>query len=51
VEGVDRPGSKQVEYAADDYEIALLAKGLGKEADAEKYAARAENWRKLWVRG
>ena len=48
VEGVDRPGSKQMEYAADDYEIALLAKGLGKESDAGKYAARAENWRKLW---
>jgi predicted alpha-1,2-mannosidase len=48
VEGVDRPGSKQMEYAADDYEIALLAKGLSKESDAEKYAARAENWRKLW---
>jgi predicted alpha-1,2-mannosidase len=48
VEGVDRPGSKQMEYAADDYEIALLAKGLGKQSDAEKYAARAENWRKLW---
>jgi predicted alpha-1,2-mannosidase len=48
VEVVDRPGSKQMEYAADDYEIALLAKGLGKESDAKKYAARAENWRKLW---
>lgn len=48
VEGVDRPGSKQMEYAADDYEIALLAKGLGKSSEAQKYAARAENWRKLW---
>lgn len=48
VEGVDRPGSKQMEYAADDYEIAALAAGLGRTADAKKYAARAENWRKLW---
>ena len=48
VEGVDRPGSKQMEYAADDYEIAVLAAGLGRKADAKKYAARAENWRKLW---
>jgi predicted alpha-1,2-mannosidase len=48
VEGADRPGSKQMEYAADDYEIALLARGLSKESDAEKYAGRAENWRKLW---
>jgi predicted alpha-1,2-mannosidase len=48
VDGVDRPGSKQMEYAADDYEIALLAKSLGRKTDADKYAARAENWRKLW---
>lgn len=48
VEGADRPGSKQMEYAADDYEIAALAAGLGRTADAKKYAARAENWRKLW---
>jgi predicted alpha-1,2-mannosidase len=48
VEGVDRPGSKQMEYAADDYEIALLAKGLAKNSDTQKYAMRAENWRKLW---
>jgi predicted alpha-1,2-mannosidase len=48
VEAVDRPGSKQMEYAADDYEIAVLAAGLGKENDSKKYAARAENWRKLW---
>jgi predicted alpha-1,2-mannosidase len=48
IEGVDRPGSKQMEYAADDYEIALLADGLGKHAGAAKYAQRAENWRKLW---
>lgn len=48
VEGVDRPSSKQMEYAADDYEISLLARGLGKSDDQAKYAARAENWRKLW---
>lgn len=50
VEGVDRPSSKNMEYAANDYEIALLAKGLGEEAAARKYAARAENWRNLWDR-
>jgi len=48
IEGVDRPGSKQMEYAADDFEIALLAKGLGKTADYEKYLARSKNWEKLW---
>lgn len=48
VEGVDRPGSKQMEYAADDFEIALLAKGLGKTADYEKYLRRSGNWENLW---
>ena len=48
IEGVDRPGSKQMEYVADDFEIALLAKGLGKTADYEKYLARSRNWEKLW---
>ncbi|MFN2975734.1 GH92 family glycosyl hydrolase [Terriglobus aquaticus] len=48
IEGVDRPGSKQMEYAADDFEISLLADGLGKRDDAAKYRARSANWRKLW---
>lgn len=37
IEGTDRPASKQMEYAANDYAIALFAKGLGKEADYRKY--------------
>ena len=41
VEGVDRPGSKQMEYAANDFEIALLARGLGKSAEYEKYLKRS----------
>jgi predicted alpha-1,2-mannosidase len=48
IEGVDRPGSKQMEYAADDFEIALVAKGLGRQADFTKYLNRSENWKKLW---
>jgi putative alpha-1,2-mannosidase len=48
IEGVDRPGSKQMEYAADDFEVALLAKALGKTADYEKYLARSRNWENLW---
>jgi len=46
--GPDRPGSRSMEYAANDYAIALLAKGLGHEADAKKFITRAENWKKLW---
>jgi len=46
--GPDRPGSRSMEYAANDYAIALLAKGLGHEADAKKFITRAENWKTLW---
>jgi predicted alpha-1,2-mannosidase len=46
--GPDRPGSRSMEYAANDYAAALLAKGLGHEADAKKFMTRAENWKKLW---
>ena len=48
VEGVDRPGSKQMEYAANDYAVAEVAKGLGKMADYHKYLARSGNWKNLW---
>jgi predicted alpha-1,2-mannosidase len=37
-----------MEYAANDYEIAILAKGLGKTDDYEKYLARSRNWKNLW---
>lgn len=48
IEGVDRPGSKQMEYAANDFEIALVAKGLGRDADYTKYLSRSGNWKNLW---
>jgi len=48
VGGPDRPGSRSMEYAANDYAVALLAKGLGHQAEAKKFITRAENWKKLW---
>ncbi|EED21157.1 alpha-1,2-mannosidase, putative subfamily [Talaromyces stipitatus ATCC 10500] len=36
--------SRTVEYAYDDYCIALLAKALGKSDDYEKYIKRGTNW-------
>ncbi|HVU47398.1 MAG TPA: GH92 family glycosyl hydrolase [Terracidiphilus sp.] len=48
IEGSDRPGSVDMEYAANDFEIALLAKGLHDEAAYRKYLARSANWMKLW---
>ena len=48
IEGTDRPGSKQMEYAADDFEIAMVAKGLGRDSDYQKYLQRSGNWKNLW---
>src|SRR5581483_1966936 len=48
VEGSDRAGSVDMEYAANDYEIALLAEGLGDTASYNKYRARSANWKNLW---
>jgi putative alpha-1,2-mannosidase len=44
----ERAGSRTVEYAANDWAIALSAKKLGKEADYQNYAKRAGNWENLW---
>ncbi|MGO4213220.1 GH92 family glycosyl hydrolase [Terriglobus sp. YAF25] len=46
--GADRPGSRSMEYAANDYAVALLAKGLQHDADAKLFAERSSNWKKLW---
>jgi predicted alpha-1,2-mannosidase len=48
IEGVDRPGSKQMEYAADDFEIGILAQGIGHSDDAAKYFRHSANWQALW---
>lgn len=48
IEGSDRSGSVTMEYAADDFEIALLARGMGRKSEYTKYLARSENWRNLW---
>jgi predicted alpha-1,2-mannosidase len=48
IEGSDRAGSVHMEYAANDFEIALLARELGRTADYNKYLQRSANWRNLW---
>jgi predicted alpha-1,2-mannosidase len=48
IEGSDRTGSVDMEYAADDFEIALLAKGLGQTGAYNKYLERSANWSRLW---
>lgn len=41
-------GSRTVEYAANDWAIALSAKKMGNTDDYQKYAKRAANWENLW---
>ena len=48
IEGSDRTASVHMEYAANDFEIALLAKGLGRSDDYKKYLTRSGNWKNLW---
>lgn len=40
--------SRTVEYAYDDFSIALMARGLGKGEDEKKYLERSKNWKNLW---
>jgi predicted alpha-1,2-mannosidase len=44
----ERAGTRTLEYAANDYAIATVAKGLGKVDDYNKYKNRAKNWSNLW---
>jgi predicted alpha-1,2-mannosidase len=46
--GPDRPGSRSMEYAANDYAVGLMAKGLHHDADTKLFMGRAENWKKIW---
>src|SRR5215475_285313 len=43
--GPDRPGSRSMEYYANDYAVALMAKGLGHTADAKLFSDRSGNWK------
>ncbi|ORY03464.1 glycosyl hydrolase family 92-domain-containing protein, partial [Clohesyomyces aquaticus] len=45
-----RSVSRTLEYAYNDFCIAQMAKGLGKENDVEKYQSRSSNWRNLYNR-
>ena len=43
-----RSGSRTVEYAYNDFCIALVAKGLGNETVFNRFSKQAENWKNLW---
>jgi len=44
----ERAGSRTMEYAYNDYCIALVAKGLQKDSLYKKYLAQSGNWKNLW---
>jgi predicted alpha-1,2-mannosidase len=46
--GIDRAGNRTIEYAYDDYCIALVAKGLGRTDVYERYLKQSQNWKNLW---
>ena len=46
--GIDRAGNRTIEYAYDDYCIALVAKGLGREDIYQQYLKQSGNWKNLW---
>ena len=46
--GYERSGSRTVEYAYNDWCLAQVAKGLGKDSTAQKYILRSGNWQNLW---
>ena len=46
--GIDRAGTRTIEYAYDDYCIAEVAKGLGRTDIYEHYLKQSANWKNLW---
>ena len=46
--GIDRAGTRTVEYAYDDYCIAQVARGLGRTDIYERFMRQSRNWKNLW---
>ncbi|MCR4602435.1 MAG: GH92 family glycosyl hydrolase [Prevotella sp.] len=46
--GIPRAGNRTVEYAFNDYCLAQVARGLGRDSIYEAYMKRSGNWRNLW---
>jgi predicted alpha-1,2-mannosidase len=44
----ERAGSRTMEYAYNDYCIALVAKGLGRDSIYRKYIAGSQKWKNIW---
>lgn len=46
--GIDRAGNRTIEYAFDDYCIAVVADALGYDDVTAEYRKKAGNWKNLW---
>lgn len=46
--GTDRAGNRTIDYSYNDYNIATVAKGLGKTELYNQYMKQAESWQNLW---
>ena len=46
--GIDRAGTRTIEYAYNDFCIAEVAKGLGRTDVYEHYLKQSANWKNLW---
>jgi predicted alpha-1,2-mannosidase len=44
----ERCGTRTLEYSANDYAIATLAKGLGDNKNFEKFTKKASSWENMW---
>ncbi|KAF4126465.1 Glycosyl hydrolase family 92 [Geosmithia morbida] len=43
-----RSVSRAVEYSVNDFSLAIVAAGLGRDDDFDKYYKRSQNWRNHW---
>ncbi|MDP5201886.1 GH92 family glycosyl hydrolase [Flavobacterium sp. DG2-3] len=46
--GTDRAGNRTIDYSYNDYNIAIVAKGLGKMDLYNQYMKQADSWQNLW---
>jgi len=46
--GTDRAGNRTIDYSYNDYNIAVVAKGLNKMDLYERYMKQADSWQNLW---
>lgn len=46
--GTDRAGNRTIDYSYNDYNIATVAKGLGRMDLYDQYMKQADSWQNLW---